>query len=190
LPLIGEFNLSNAVAAYTSVKSLGFSDNLIIPCLTKLSSPPGRMQQVNNSNIWIDYAHTPDALDNALCTLRAHYPEFKIRVIFGCGGDRDNSKRQVMGKIASDNADSIILTNDNPRGEDPQTIINDILAGTKVENDVQVILDRRDAIYSAIQNLGEEEALLIAGKGHETTQIIGSKISQFSDIEVALNASI
>jgi UDP-N-acetylmuramoyl-L-alanyl-D-glutamate--2,6-diaminopimelate ligase len=148
------------------------------------------MQKLENSNIWIDYAHTPDALDNALSTLRAHYPEFKIRVIFGCGGDRDNSKRQVMGKIASENADSIILTNDNPRGEDPQAIINDILAGTKVENDVQVMLDRRDAINSAIENLGEEEALLIAGKGHETTQIIGSEIHQFSDIEVALNALI
>ena len=82
------------------------------------------------------------------------------------------------------------MTNDNPRGEDPQAIINDILAGTKVENDVQVMLDRRDAINSAIENLGEEEALLIAGKGHETTQIIGSKIHQFSDIEVALNALI
>ena len=95
-----------------------------------------------------------------------------------------------MGKIASENADSIILTNDNPRGEDPQSIINDILAGTKVENDVQVMLDRRDAINSAIENLGEEEALLIAGKGHEKTQIIGTKIHQFSDIEVALNALI
>jgi len=190
LPLVGEFNLSNAIAAYTSIKSLGLSDDQIIPCLAKLSSPPGRMQQLDNSNIWIDYAHTPDALDNALSTLREHYPEFKIRVIFGCGGDRDNSKRQVMGKIASENADSIILTNDNPRGEDPQAIINDILAGIKVENDVQVILDRRDAINSAIQNLLEEEALLIAGKGHETVQIIGSEIHQFSDIEVALNAFI
>ena len=190
LPLVGEFNLSNAIAAYTSIKSLGLSDDQIIPCLAKLSSPPGRMQKLENTNIWIDYAHTPDALDNALSTLRSHYPEFKIRVVFGCGGDRDNSKRQVMGKIASENADSIILTNDNPRGEDPQSIINDILAGTKVENDVQVMLDRRDAINSAIENLGEEEALLIAGKGHETTQIIGSEIHQFSDIEVALNAFI
>jgi UDP-N-acetylmuramoyl-L-alanyl-D-glutamate--2,6-diaminopimelate ligase len=93
-----------------------------------------------------------------------------------------------MGKIASENADSIILTNDNPRSEDPQSIVNDILAGTKVENDVQVILDRGDAIKSAVQTLGEEEALLIAGKGHETTQVIGSKTHQFSDIEVALNA--
>ncbi|MDA9029270.1 UDP-N-acetylmuramoyl-L-alanyl-D-glutamate--2,6-diaminopimelate ligase, partial [Candidatus Pseudothioglobus singularis] len=90
--------------------------------------------------------------------------------------------------IASETADSIILTNDNPRSEDPQSIVNDILAGTKVENDVQVILDRGDAIKSAVQTLGEEEALLVAGKGHETTQVIGSKTLQFSDIEVALNA--
>ena len=188
LPLVGEFNLSNAIAAYNSVKCLGFSDDQIIPCLAKLSPPPGRMQQLANSNIWIDYAHTPDALDNALSTLRTHYPEFSIRVIFGCGGDRDKGKRQMMGKIASENADSIILTNDNPRGEDPQSIIDDILAGTKVENDVQVILDRGNAIHSAIQSLGEEEALLIAGKGHETSQVIGTKTLPFSDIEVALNA--
>jgi UDP-N-acetylmuramoyl-L-alanyl-D-glutamate--2,6-diaminopimelate ligase len=188
LPLVGEFNLSNAIAAYNSVKCLGFSDDQIIPCLAKLSPPPGRMQQLANSNIWIDYAHTPDALDNALSTLRTHYPEFNIRVIFGCGGDRDKGKRQMMGKIASENADSIILTNDNPRGEDPQSIIDDILAGTKVENDVQVILDRGNAIHSAIQSLGEEEVLLIAGKGHETSQVIGTKTLPFSDIEVALNA--
>ena len=188
LPLVGEFNLSNAIAAYNSVKCLGFSDDQIIPCLAKLSPPPGRMQKLANSNIWIDYAHTPDALDNALSTLRTHYPEFNIRVIFGCGGDRDKGKRQMMGKIASERADSIILTNDNPRSEDPQAIIDDILAGTKVENDVQIILDRGDAIRSAIQSLGEEEALLIAGKGHETTQVIGSKSHPFSDIEVALDA--
>ena len=188
LPLVGIFNLSNAIAAYNSVKCLSFSDDQIIPCLAKLSPPPGRMQQLANSNIWIDYAHTPDALDNALSTLRTHYPEFNSRVIFGCGGDRDKGKRQMMGKIASERADSIILTNDNPRSEDPQAIIDDILAGTKVENDVQIILDRGDAIRSAIQSLGEEEALLIAGKGHETTQVISSKTLPFSDIEVALNA--
>ncbi len=188
LPLVGIFNLSNAIAAYNSVKCLGFSDDQIIPCLAKLSPPPGRMQQLANSNIWIDYAHTPDALDNALSTLRMHYPEFKIRVIFGCGGDRDKGKRQMMGKIASERADSIILTNDNPRSEDPQAIIDDILAGTKVENDVQIILDRGDAIRSAIQSLGEEEAILIAGKGHETSQVIGTNTLPFSDIEVALNA--
>ena len=93
-----------------------------------------------------------------------------------------------MGKIASENADSIILTNDNPRSEDPKAIVDDILAGTKVENEIQVILDRSDAIFSAIQSLGEEEALLIAGKGHETSQVIGTRTLPFSDIEVALNA--
>ena len=138
LPLVGEFNLSNAMAAYQSVKCLGYSDDQIIPFVAKLSPPPGRMQQLENSHIWIDYAHTPDALDNALSTLKTHYPEFKIRVLFGCGGDRDKGKRQIMGKIASETADSIILTNDNPRSEDPQSIVNDILAGTKDENDLHI----------------------------------------------------
>ena len=190
LPLIGEFNLSNAIAAYTSVKCLGYSDNQIIPFLAELSSPAGRMQQLDNSHIWIDYSHTPDALDNALASLRTHYPEFKIRVLFGCGGDRDKSKRQLMGRIASENADSIILTNDNPRSESPEKIIEDILGGIKVENDVQVILDRKHAIETAVKTLGEDEVLLIAGKGHETTQTIGDQIFQFSDVEVALDAFI
>ena len=190
LPLIGEFNLSNALAAFTSVKCLGYSEDQIIPFLAKLSPPPGRMQQLENSHIWIDYAHTPDALDNALASLRTHYPEFKIRVLFGCGGDRDKTKRQLMGKIASENADSIILTNDNPRSESPEKIIDDILGGIKVENDVQVILDRKHAIETAVKTLGEDEVLLIAGKGHETTQTIGDQIFQFSDIEVALDAFI
>ncbi|MDA8904982.1 UDP-N-acetylmuramoyl-L-alanyl-D-glutamate--2,6-diaminopimelate ligase [Candidatus Thioglobus sp.] len=190
LPLIGEFNLSNALAAFTSVKCLGYSEDQIIPFLAKLSPPTGRMQQLENSHIWIDYAHTPDALDNALASLRTHYPEFKIRVLFGCGGDRDKTKRQLMGKIASENADSIILTNDNPRSESPEKIIEDILGGIKVENDVQVILDRKHAIETAVKTLGEDEALLIAGKGHETTQTIGDQIFQFSDFEVALDAFI
>ena len=190
LPLIGEFNLSNALAAFTSVKCLGYSEDQIIPFLAKLSPPPGRMQQLENSHIWIDYAHTPDALDNALASLRTHYPEFKIRVLFGCGGDRDKTKRQLMGKIASENADSIILTNDNPRSESPEKIIKDILGGVKVENDVQVILDRKHAIETAVKTLGEDEVLLIAGKGHETTQTIGDQIFQFSDVEVALDAFI
>ena len=190
LPLIGEFNLSNALAAFTSVKCLGYSEDQIIPFLAKLYPPPGRMQQLVNSHIWIDYAHTPDALDNALASLRAHYPEFKIRVLFGCGGDRDKTKRQLMGKIASENADSIILTNDNPRSESPEKIIEDILGGIKVENDVQVILDRKHAIETAVKTLGEDEVLLIAGKGHETTQTIGDQIFQFSDVEVALDAFI
>ncbi len=190
LPLVGKFNLSNALAAYTSLSCMGYSDESLMPLLAKLSPPPGRMQQLQKSNIWVDYAHTPDALLNAISSFKMHYPEFKIRVLFGCGGDRDETKRQLMGKIASENADSIILTNDNPRSENPQKIIDDILGGIKVENDVQVILDRKHAITTAIKTLGEDELLLIAGKGHETTQTIGSKIFEFSDVEVALNALI
>ncbi len=190
LPLLGHFNLSNALAAFASIKSLGYSDELIIPKLAKLSPPPGRMQKLDKNNIWIDYAHTPDALSNALQTLHLHYPESKLRLVFGCGGDRDKSKRQQMGKIASELAHSIILTNDNPRNEQPENIIKDILVGVKIENNTQVILDRKIAIKTAITTLNEDEVLLIAGKGHESTQIIGSQVMPFSDMEIALDALI
>ena len=190
LPLLGHFNLSNALAAFVSIKSLGYSDDLVIPKLSKLSPPPGRMQKLDKNNIWIDYAHTPDALSNALQTLHLHYPESKLRVVFGCGGDRDKSKREKMGKIASELAHSIILTNDNPRNEQPENIIKDILVGVQIENDTQVILDRKIAINTAITTLNEDEVLLIAGKGHESTQIIRSQALPFSDIEIALNALI
>ena len=190
LPLIGNFNLSNALAAYKSIRSLGYEDDNVIPKLTELSPPPGRMQKIPRKNIWIDYAHTPDALLNVLKTLKVHYPDYRIRLVFGCGGDRDMTKRQMMGKIASANANSIVITNDNPRSEKPEKICDDILAGIKVENDVQVILDRKKAITSAVQTLGEDEVLLIAGKGHEEIQIIGSERLPFSDYEVAINAVI
>ena len=190
LPLIGNFNLSNALAAYKSIRSLGYEDDNVIPKLTELSPPPGRMQKIPSKNIWIDYAHSPDALLNVLKTLKVHYPDYRIRLVFGCGGDRDKTKRQMMGKIASANANSIVITNDNPRSEKPEKICDDILAGIKVENDVQVILDRKKAITSAVQTLGEDEVLLIAGKGHEDIQIIGSERLPFSDYEVAINAVI
>mgnify|MGYP003309854102 FL=1 len=190
LPLIGNFNLSNALAAYKSIRSLGYEDDNVIPKLTELSPPPGRMQKIPRKNIWIDYAHTPDALLNVLKTLKVHYPDYRIRLVFGCGGDRDKTKRQMMGKIASANANSIVITNDNPRSEKPEKICDDILAGIKVENDAQVILDRKKAITSAVQTLGEDEVLLIAGKGHEEIQIIGSERLPFSDYEVAINAVI
>ena len=190
LPLIGNFNLSNALAAYKSIRSLGYEDDNVIPKLTELSPPPGRMQKIPRKNIWIDYAHSPDALLNVLKTLKVHYPDYRIRLVFGCGGDRDKTKRQMMGKIASANANSIVITNDNPRSEKPEKICDDILAGIKVENDVQVILDRKKAITSAVQTLGEDEVLLIAGKGHEESQIIGSERLPFSDYEVAINAVI
>ncbi len=190
LPLLGHFNLSNALAAFVSIKSLGYSNELIIPKLAKLSPPSGRMQKLEKSNIWIDYAHTPDALSSALETLHLHYPESKLRVVFGCGGNRDKSKRKEMGKIASELAHSVVLTNDNPRNEKPENIIEDILTGIEKDNNTQVILDRKIAINTAITTLNEDEILLIAGKGHETTQIIGSQVLPFSDIEIASDALI
>ena len=190
LPLIGKFNLSNMLAAYASLMSLGISDESIIPKLTKLKSPDGRMEKIEDNDIWIDYAHTPDALLNALETIKFHCPQSKLRVIFGCGGDRDKDKRAKMGKIASELADSIILTNDNPRSENPENITNDILEGINTEIDVQIIHDRGAAIDTAIKTLGEDECLLIAGKGHETTQTIGKKVSIFNDKKAVLNALI
>ena len=188
LPLLGRFNISNALAALTSLRVLGYSNDDILPQLSRITPPTGRMQQIAKHNIWIDYAHTPDALENAMKTLREHHPDFKLRVIFGCGGNRDVGKRAKMGRVASELADSVILTNDNPRNEDAQNIINDIQLGMKEGFEAEVILDRELAIQTAITTLGEHECLLIAGKGHETTQTTGAIILPFSDIKVAQNA--
>ena len=190
LPLLGRFNLSNTLAAFASLKSLGLSDDSIIPELTKLKPPAGRMEKLKSNDIWIDYAHTPDALSNALETIKSHCPKSKLRVIFGCGGDRDQGKRAKMGKIASELADSIILTNDNPRSESPESITNDILDGINSEIDIQIIHDRGTAIKTAVTTLRKDECLLIAGKGHETTQTIGDKVLIFNDKKAVLDALI
>ncbi|SMN02725.1 UDP-N-acetylmuramoylalanyl-D-glutamate--2,6-diaminopimelate ligase [uncultured Candidatus Thioglobus sp.] len=146
------------------------------------------MQKINNRLVWVDYAHTPDAIQNAISTLKQHYPQHKIRVVFGCGGNRDQDKRGKMGKIASKLADTLILTNDNPREEDPQAIINDILTGIDDSYEVGITLDRQLAIETAVTEIGENECLLIAGKGHETTQQFKDKIIQLSDIDIAKKA--
>ena len=190
LPLLGRFNLSNTLAAFASLKSLGLSDDSIIPELTKLKPPAGRMEKLKSNDIWIDYAHTPDALSNALETIKSHCPKSKLRVIFGCGGDRDQGKRAKMGKIASELADSIILTNDNPRSESPESITDDILDGINSEIDIQIIHDRGTAIKTAVTTLRKDECLLIAGKGHETTQTIGDKVLIFNDKKAVLDALI
>ena len=182
--------MSNTLAAFASLKSLGLSDDSIIPELIKLKPPAGRMEKIKSNDIWIDYAHTPDALSNALETIKFHCPKSKLRVIFGCGGDRVQGKRAKMGKIASELADSIILTNDNPRNENPESITNDILDGINSEIDIQIIYDRGTAIKTAVTTLREDECLLIAGKGHETTQTIGDKVLIFNDKKAVLNALI
>ncbi|CAC9955279.1 UDP-N-acetylmuramoylalanyl-D-glutamate--2,6-diaminopimelate ligase [Bathymodiolus heckerae thiotrophic gill symbiont] len=190
VPFLGEFNLMNILSAYNTLKACGFTDEQIIPLLHQLNPPPGRMQKNAQQLIWIDYAHTPDAIEKAIATLQAHYPEHNIRVIFGCGGDRDKSKRAKMGKITSKLADTIILTNDNPRSEDPQAIIDDILSGTDDSYEVIITENRQIAIENAIITLGEEECLLIAGKGHETTQIFNHETLESNDNDMVLAAII
>lgn len=184
-PLLGEFNLHNILAARSSVKQCGFDDEAIIPLLSKLTAPKGRMQKIKNRLVWVDYAHTPDALEKAITALQQHYPAFKVRVMFGCGGNRDQDKRAKMGKIASTLTDSLILTNDNPRLENPQTIIDDILSGVGNNCTLNIIKDRRLAIETAVSTLKDDECLLIAGKGHETTQQFKNEVLHLNDIDVA-----
>ncbi len=188
IPFLGEFNLLNILATLNSVEALGFKRNDIIPLLYQLSTPPGRMQQINHYHAWIDYAHTPNAIENAITTLQKHYPNFKIRIVFGCGGNRDKNKRSKMGRIASKLADSIILTNDNPRSENPQTIINDILNGIDDSFELNIIKDRQLAIETAMTTLKKNECLIITGKGHETTQQLFNKIIYLNDLQIAQNS--
>ena len=190
IPFLGEFNLSNVLAALNSVEQLGFKRSDIIPLLHHLLPPTGRMHKIKGALAWVDYAHTPDAITNAINTLQAHYPDFKVRIVFGCGGNRDQDKRAKMGKIASKLANTIVLTNDNPRGEDPQAIIDDILSGIDDSFELDITLDRKLAIETAIITLGENECLLIAGKGHESTQQFKDETLILNDIEIAQNAVI
>jgi UDP-N-acetylmuramyl-tripeptide synthetase len=135
----------------------------------------------------IDYAHTPDALENVIRTSRALMEQTGVKgrlwVVFGCGGDRDRQKRPLMGSIASQLADRIILTNDNPRSEDPQMILHEIEAGMKPGSTYEVIDDRRKAIRTALSSASTSDIVVIAGKGHETYQIIGQETSHFDDRE-------
>ncbi len=181
--LLGEFNLSNVMAGYKTLLRLGFPSDEVIKKLALLQTPTGRMQKISNYKIWIDFAHTPDALQNVILALKKHYPQHKISLLFGCGGQRDKSKRYLMGKIASKLADRIILTNDNPRDENPQTIINDIIYDISNKN-IQIIYDRELAIKAIISNIDANECILIAGKGHENYQTIGNKKIVFSDTNI------
>ena len=190
VPFLGEFNLMNVLAAYNTLKARGFTSEQIIPLLHQLNPPPGRMQKNPQQLIWIDYAHTPDSIEKAIITLQDHYPEHKIRVIFGCGGNRDKDKRGKMGKITSKLADTIILTNDNPRDENPQAIIDDILSGIDDSYEVIITENRQTAIENAVITLGEDECLLIAGKGHETTQIFNHETIESNDNDMVLAAII
>ncbi|WP_072090750.1 UDP-N-acetylmuramoyl-L-alanyl-D-glutamate--2,6-diaminopimelate ligase [Candidatus Pelagibacter communis] len=191
LNLIGKIQLKNVLMAIIAAKYSGISLDKVLNTIPKLKPVEGRFEKIgkikNQSKVILDYAHTPDALKTCLLSLREQFPNKKITVLFGCGGNRDQNKRSKMGKIASDFADSIILTNDNPRFENPQKIRRDIKKGIKKKKIIE-ISNREIAITQAIHNLNSGDILLIAGKGHEKTQDIGIKKIFFSDRKVILNA--
>lgn len=184
LNLLGIFNIYNALASVSYLLSLGISIKIIVPLLAIIQAPRGRMHKIGTQQIWVDFAHTPDALKNAISTLKIHYPQQKVVVLFGCGGNRDKYKRAKMGRIADHLAHKIILTNDNVRYEQPLMIINAIKQGIKKQTPL-IIINRKTAIQEAITGLQADECLLIAGKGHEDTQQIKGDKFLFSDIEIA-----
>lgn len=189
--LLGTFNIENILAAFSSLCASGFPAEKVAKALSEFTGVPGRMeyfpcQSKTDSKplLVVDYAHTPDALAKALSSLRP-YCEGKLYCVFGCGGDRDTGKRSEMGAIAELLSDQIILTNDNPRTEAEEKIVEDILQGIKEKSRVTIKYDRSDAIINTFLNAGKDDVILIAGKGHETTQQIGTTLSPFSDRELA-----
>jgi UDP-N-acetylmuramoyl-L-alanyl-D-glutamate--2,6-diaminopimelate ligase len=180
LPMVGEFQIENALVAAGLAIATGSEPEAVFAKLELLEGEKGRLERVaerNGALIFIDYAHKPDALAKALQALRP-YARRKLVVVFGAGGDRDPGKRPLMGAIATENADGIIITDDNPRGENPQAIRAAIL---KTANGAQEIADRAEAIRTAVATLQAGDVLLIAGKGHETGQIVGDRTLPFSD---------
>jgi UDP-N-acetylmuramoyl-L-alanyl-D-glutamate--2,6-diaminopimelate ligase len=187
LPLVGEFQIENALVAAGLVIGTGGDVDATFAALEHLQGAKGRLEQVGTHNgapVFVDYAHKPDALAKALQALRP-YAKRKLVVVFGAGGDRDAGKRPLMGEIASENADSVIVTDDNPRSENPATIRAAIMAAAKGAIEIG---DRAEAIRVAVEGLQPGDALLIAGKGHETGQIVGTRTLPFSDHEAAAAA--
>jgi UDP-N-acetylmuramoyl-L-alanyl-D-glutamate--2,6-diaminopimelate ligase len=180
LPLVGHFQVENALVSAGLAIATGSESDAVLASLEYLEGAKGRLERVGERNgapIFVDYAHKPDALAKALQALRP-YARRKLVVVFGAGGDRDAGKRPLMGAIASENADRVIITDDNPRNEDPATIRSAILAAAKGASEIG---DRAGAIRAAIDELQEGDALLVAGKGHETGQIVSDKTLPFSD---------
>jgi UDP-N-acetylmuramoyl-L-alanyl-D-glutamate--2,6-diaminopimelate ligase len=189
LPLVGQFNVANFLAALGAGLALGLDLETIVQTLASFTGVPGRMQQIvvksdQDISVVVDYAHTPDSLENMLKAARP-FVKGKVICVFGCGGDRDRTKRPKMGAIAARLADLAVVTSDNPRTEDPQKILADVLEGIPASATPLVEADRRSAIYAAIAQAQPGDAVLIAGKGHEDYQILGTEKIHFDDREEA-----
>ena len=188
-PLVGQFNLANLLAAVGAVLQMGVDLTTIANSLANFAGVPGRMERVQVSpeqdiSVIVDYAHTPDSLENLLKAARP-FISGKMICVFGCGGDRDRTKRPLMGKIAADLADLAVVTSDNPRTEDPNRILQDVVAGIPQTVKSLVISDRAQAIDTAISSAQPGDGVLIAGKGHEDYQILGTEKIHFDDREQA-----
>lgn len=187
-PLIGKPNLLNILGVFSLLSSIGFNEESIIKGIETFKGVPGRFERVKNKKnyqIYIDYAHTPDALKNVLSVLKELKPA-RLIVVFGAGGNRDREKRPIMGKVASEIADIVILTSDNPRFEEPFDIIEDIRKGIKDDRKCFVIENRKEAIEKAINIMKKRDVLLIAGKGHEEYQEIKGVKYKFNDKRIVL----
>ncbi len=183
--LIGRHNVYNVLAACAWALNAGISPYVIKDALESFSSVPGRLERIDAQGglrIFVDYAHTPDALSNVITTLR-QIADKRIIVVFGCGGDRDRTKRPVMGRVAVELSDHAVITSDNPRSEDPDAIIGDIIRGISKSN-YTVVPDRTAAIRAALSMGADGDIVLIAGKGHETCQITKDRVLHFDDREV------
>ncbi len=187
LPLVGDFQIENALVAAGLVIATGGEADKVLAALEELDGVPGRLELVGacrGAPVFVDYAHKPDALAKALAALRP-YTRRRLVVVFGAGGDRDPGKRPLMGAIAAEHADTVIVTDDNPRSEDAGAIRAAILAAAPAAREIG---DRLEAIRVAVDNLQDGDVLLIAGKGHETGQIVGDRVLPFDDREAARTA--
>ena len=189
LPLPGDFNVANAALVLALMLQQGVALDAACDVLSKVHAPPGRMERVaaKGATVYVDYAHTPTALEAALRALRTHC-RGKLWCVFGCGGDRDAGKRSLMAKAAERLADCVVITSDNPRSEEPGQIIHELMSGLARPERATVIEDRAAAIAWAIGQAADADIVLIAGKGHETCQQVGQELRPFSDYAVAETA--
>ena len=181
--LLGLFNAENLCAALGALLAAGIEFDDAVERLSAVQTVAGRMElfeQEDAPRVVVDYAHTPNALENSLKALRQHC-DGKLTVVFGAGGERDSGKRPLMGAIAQANSDSVIVTNDNPRNEDPEKIIEQIVSGAEKPENIIQIADRAQAIEAAINASGDKDIVLVAGKGHENYQQLRSGKFPFSD---------
>ena len=184
--LLGKHNVYNALAAWAAASANGIPTEQIIQGLAALSGVPGRMERINAGQdffAFVDFAYTNESLQRAFATV-APFKKGKIFVVFGCGGQRDRTKRPLMGRTACSQADYVFLTNDNPRCEDPKQIFNDILAGMEGYTNYEIVPDRAEAIRRALNTAQKDDIVIVAGKGHENYQLVGTEKRHFSDQEV------